>query len=261
MKNKNKAIITGLLLCASMFLVKAQSADLTRYDFILVPMTYSFTGEPNQFQLNSLTRQLFKQEGFNTFMTEETLPIEFQQDGCKGLRVDVEKDYMIIKTSMAIKLIDCFGKVVYQTPRVDVREKDFRKAYQEGIRKAFRYIEEISFEMNVKGGGTKKGIETSGPLTADEKIAMRIQVIKEQSEVYAWENETLLVFRNDDNYELYTTEAKIKIGDLVKVSGTTYLYNTSEINGIATFLEDGNLEIKYMDPEEKAEVVRIFTKK
>ncbi len=257
---KKYLVLTIILSCMNFIYSTAQNKDLTRYDFILVPMTYSFTGEPNQFQLNSLTRQLFKQEGFNTFMTEETLPIEFQQDGCKGLRVDVEKDFMIIKTSMAIKLIDCFGKVVYQTPRVDVREKDFRKAYQEGIRKAFRYIEEISFEMNVRGGGTTKGIETSGPLTADEKIEMRIQVIKEQSETYAWDNETLLVFRNDDNFELYTTEAKVKIGDLVKVSGNTFLYNTSEINGIATFLDNGDLEIKFMDPEDRVEVVRMFTK-
>lgn len=254
-------ILSAFTIFTNVIFSFAQQTDLTRYDFILIPMTYSFTGESNQYQLNSLTRQLFKQEGFKTYMTEETLPIELQQDGCKGLRVDVEKDYMVIKTSMAIKLIDCFGKVVYQTPRVDVREKDFRKAYQEGIRKAFRYIEEISFEMNVKDGGKTKGIETSGPLSADEKIAMRIKVIKDQSDVYGWESETLLVFRNDDNFEIYTTEAAIKIGDLVKVSGQTYIYNTSEINGIATFLENGNLEIKYLDPEEKVEVLRVFTKR
>lgn len=256
-----KTITIGILVFANFFNSIAQNKDLTRYDFILVPMTYSFTGEPNQYQLNSLTKHLFKQEGFRTFMIEETLPIEFQQDGCKGLRVDVEKDYMIVKTSMAIKLLDCFGKVVYQSPRVDVREKDFKKAYQEGIRRAFRYIEEISFEMKVKDGGSTKGIQTSAPLSADEKIAKRIQVIKDQSDKYVWENESLLVFRNVDNFELYTTEAKTKIGDLMKVSGSTYLYNTSEINGIATFLENGDLEIKFMDPENKQEMVRVFTKK
>lgn len=238
----------------------AQSKDLNRYDFILVPMTYSFTGQVNQFQLNSLTRKLFKDEGFNTFMTEETLPIEYQQDECKGLRVDVEKDYMIIKTSMAIKLIDCFGKVIYQTPRVEVREKDLRKGYQEGIRLAFRYIEEISFEMNVKGEERVKGIQTISPLTADEKIEKRIQLIKEQSHKYAWQNEILLVFQNEDNYEIYTPEAKVKIGDLIKVSGNTFLYNTSEINGIATFLDNGHIEIKFMDPEDRVEVVKMLTK-
>ena len=59
-----------------------------KHAYVIVPIQYAFTKEPNQFQLNVLTRVLLKEEGF------EVLGVSLDRDRNKWLKA-IEADGLV----------------------------------------------------------------------------------------------------------------------------------------------------------------------
>ena len=61
------------------------------YKYIIVPQQYEFSTEKDQYRINTLTRVLFKGEGFIVYYDLEDLPEDLREDNCLGLYLDLKK--------------------------------------------------------------------------------------------------------------------------------------------------------------------------
>ncbi|MBV7270073.1 hypothetical protein [Winogradskyella luteola] len=121
--------------------------SINNYKYLVVPIEYKFLKSQDQHRLNTLTRHLFKAEGFNVLFDVEDFPEELMLDRCKGLFVDVKKvKGGFLSTNLDIVLKDCFGKEVYRSTTGSSKEKDFKQAYTEALKQAFRSVEELDYK-------------------------------------------------------------------------------------------------------------------
>ncbi|GEM_PF-1519853 len=240
--------------------VNAQGSVLDDFSYIIVPIQFDFQDSDNEFQLNSLVRHMFKEEGFEAFMSEENLPMEFHEKPCGGLMVDLKKERNILRTLITIQLRDCRRKLVFQSSPGESREKDFRKAHHEAFKKAFRSIEDESIRtLMADRKNAKTGTEKPQKLTREEQKKQTADVVKAQSEEMRYAGTTYLLFNRDGDYEIYDDSGFNKLADIKKADGKTFLYHSEEINGVANFDENGNLVVQFMD--EVVNEIETFTYK
>ena len=75
------------------FSAKAQEKynidKLNYYKYVVIPIQYKFQDEDNEYMLNSLTKYLLNQEGFDTYMDVESKPNDLKFNRCLALYVDV----------------------------------------------------------------------------------------------------------------------------------------------------------------------------
>ncbi|MCT4630199.1 MAG: hypothetical protein N4A42_09980 [Winogradskyella sp.] len=142
--NKKIAIV---ILFIGVGLSALAQRDINNYKYVIIPLKYDFISENDQYRLNTLTRYLFKQEGFIALFDEEKFPEELNNDNCKALYANVNKiKGGLFATKLEIVLSNCFGKEVYKTEIGSSREKDYKKAYNEALKNAFKSIEELEYK-------------------------------------------------------------------------------------------------------------------
>lgn len=123
----------------------AQKNDINSYKYILVPTQYEFQKSEDSFQVNSLTKFLFNRAGYTVFLTNDTYPEDLANNSCKALKAMVVNNSGLLSTKMQIKLVDCYNNAVYVTDEITSKEKDYKKAYHEVIRKAFEELEGLNY--------------------------------------------------------------------------------------------------------------------
>lgn len=139
-----KKLVALVLLFGGMISLHAQNVNA--YKYVVVPETYDFTGEIDEYQLNSLTKFLLEQEGFETVMRKGQKPADLRDNPCKGLNVAVDNNSGIFSTKLTIRLEDCYGKTVFTSAEGKSREKDYKAAYHEALRDAFESVKELNYE-------------------------------------------------------------------------------------------------------------------
>lgn len=226
---------------------QAQGSVLDDYSHLVVPIRYEFQDSDNQFQLNSLIRHTFKEEGFETFMSEEKLPITYFENPCDGLAVELIRERNVIRTMIIIQLKDCRRKVIFQSKAGTSREKDTRAALHEAFKEAFLSIEDEALKSMFDKRERPKREMAPKKMSREEQKAQFAEVVKSQSDHYRYAGTTYLIFKRDQNFEVYDKTGLNKIADIKKADGKTFLYHADEINGVANFDEDGNLIVQYMD--------------
>ncbi|MBN4057805.1 hypothetical protein JYT34_00005, partial [Olleya sp. AH-315-K02] len=137
-----KVIIALFLIVGCLTFSKAQT-NLNDYKYVIVEKQFHFQNEPNEYNLNSLTRFLFKKYGFSSINESEPLPEDLKSDYCLALTSEVTAKGTF-KTRVTIVLRDCDNNIVFQTEGV-TKEKYFDKVYNIGIRKAMEGFEEIDY--------------------------------------------------------------------------------------------------------------------
>ncbi|MFD0860801.1 hypothetical protein ACFQ1M_01165 [Sungkyunkwania multivorans] len=137
-----QTVVSFLLL----FVVAQISAqELNSYKYVIIPQKFDFLSEADQYRLNSLTRFLFKNEGFEVLYDTETLPTELADDQCSGLRANVLKEKGMFTTKLTIVLKDCKNDVIYTSPQGTSREKAYREAYNEALKEAFEGVSSLNY--------------------------------------------------------------------------------------------------------------------
>jgi len=124
--------------------------NINSYKYILVPKQYEFQKGVDQHQLNSLTKFLFNKAGYTVLFTDENYPEDLAKNSCLALKVSVNSNPSFLKTKMNIDLYDCYNKVVYSTKEAVSKEKVYKKAYQEAIRKTFVELAEYDYKYNAE---------------------------------------------------------------------------------------------------------------
>lgn len=195
--------------------------NINNYKYVIIPLKYDFLNENNQYRVNTLTRYLFKQKGFEAFFDEEEFPEELNKDRCKALFADVEKAKGgLFSTKVDIVLKDCFGKEVYRTETGSSREKDFKNAYNEAIKNAFSSIENMDYQYQpletTKVEDEKDVVIESAvdidEVKAKEEVVTSVEVVEVQTD-----NTTLYAQEKSYGYQVVDATPKV-VMQLLKTS-------------------------------------------
>lgn len=159
--------------------------SINDYEYLVLPLQYDFLKGKDQFRLNSLTRYLFKDEGFTVFFDEEQLPEDLFKDRCKAMYGDVKKVKSgFLKTKLQIEIKDCYGNMLAQSDIGSTKEKKFDKAYAIALREAFESIKFLNYRYspNTSKETTTVASKTSNVITEETK-AKEAELARLQKEV------------------------------------------------------------------------------
>lgn len=172
---KQTFIILSLTLFG--FIVFAQKS-INNYKYIIVPTTYSFLGEEDKYQLNSLTKFLFNKYGYTAYFTNDEFPRELSSNKCLALYANVIDDKVLFKTKLKIELKDCGGSVVMTSKVGETREKEFAKAYNLALRDAFETFQNANYKYEPDKTETSeviKQIETENPTKKEKEKVSEVE--------------------------------------------------------------------------------------
>lgn len=118
---------------------------LDEYKYVIVPDTYEFCKERDQYQLNSLTKFLFEKQGFIALMSDEPLPQDLVNNGCLALSAEVLDESTSFVTKFKIQLKNCNKQVVYTSRLGQSRDKKNKVAFNIALRQAFESFDSVDY--------------------------------------------------------------------------------------------------------------------
>lgn len=232
----------------------AQQTDLSDYRYVIVPEQFDFQKRKDQFQLNSMTKFYFEKSGFNAYLAASAP----NANRCDGLYANVEELKALFGTKLQVVLKDCNDNEIYRSPVGKSKYKEFEKAYQDALRKAFGGVQ----LLNVK---QKQVVLLSNtPVASSEERQPKAQIAAsskpEISEVsgnllpvakfsnYSLNGKTYLLRKTAEGYSLYEETASAEDGLLLKgkiivMDNVVKFMDTSGNVADAAFDASGNLSI------------------
>ena len=246
-----------LLFLITISAINAQETQKT-FRYAIVPVQYNFLSEPNQFQLNVLTRVYLKDSGFSVYMNEgEAMPQELAENQCLALKANVVKEKGLFTSNLLFQLKNCYGNVVFES-RGSSRKKAYKDAYKEALSIA---LDEF---LLVSGGYVMKSKsieETSIPTDVSfEKDIEDNRPFSEKAENYLLDSKTMWLLKQGENYILYEDEGETVFATLDQADRGTFAYDSELIDGAAYFNSDGDLIVEYLAKGE-VEVQKLIIKK
>lgn len=178
MKTNTLSILIAFFIVTSVF----SQANLNEYKYIIVPKQFSFLKNPDEYRMNGLAKFLFEKYGFSAFMEGDQYPEDYFNNRCSALRVDVFKEPGMFKTKLKAVLKDCNDQVVYTSKTGESREKEFGKAYNEALRKAFLSFEALNYKYTPKKGETATVVQKPSGAVKNEVASNEIKKLKEEIE-------------------------------------------------------------------------------
>ena len=161
------------------------------YKYISVPDKFDFLKSNDQYQLNSLTRFLFKKNGFTVLNKSENYPMDLAKNNCLLLNANVVKLKGLLVTKLQLVLTNCKNTVVFSSEIGKSRIKEFKGAYHEALRDAFAlsefdyaYIKANSTNI-IPGPTTPLQLAPSAPSqknTDETNVVIPSEVIEEKAE-------------------------------------------------------------------------------
>ncbi|RNL85414.1 hypothetical protein ED312_12530 [Sinomicrobium pectinilyticum] len=141
-----KKIIVFAFVIFGVFSGFAQSS-VNGYKYVIVPKKFDFLKKENQYQVNALTKFLFEKYNFTTVYANN-LTEEMEQNSCLALKADVRDDSNMFTTKLVVELTNCRGEVVFVSEEGKSKEKDYKAAYHDALRKAFLSVEELNYSYD-----------------------------------------------------------------------------------------------------------------
>lgn len=137
-----------LLLCLAFAVSSFAQTNLNAYKYVIVPKTFGFLKEENQYKLNALTEFLFNKYGFVALMEDSDMPADLNANGCLALRSNVLNESSLFTTKLKVELKDCKNQLVFSSKIGSTKEKEFEKAYQLALREAFESVAELDHQYD-----------------------------------------------------------------------------------------------------------------
>lgn len=251
-KMKNTLIV--IFLIASSFFSFGQSKKVNNYKYVIVPQKFGFLKHNDQYQTSSLTKFLLKKNGFIVMLDSEEYPSELKEDPCKAINAAVVDKSSMFKTSLVIELRDCFNKVIYTSKEGDSRIKNYKKSYQEAIRRAHASMANIKYEASENNDPIniskkpeivelptkiKKEVSTTS-LTPKKQIATKIGSSVAYKVLYAQPKE--------NGFQLINSKPEVvffilnsKLEDVFIIKDKNGLLYKNDSYWVAEFYENGKL--------------------
>ena len=242
---KKKCILVALFLGFNV--IGWSQKSLNDYSYVIVPEQFEFLDTKDKYQLNSILNFLFNKHGFHSFLSNESPDAK----RCDGLYADLERGKAFLRTKFSIILRDCDDNEIYRSPQGISKLKDFKKAYQDALRKAFIPIEELDIRQ--------KDIEYFDDKAGSDEMENK-EVIKVKKDVIASEAvEEAIIENNVDNALL----PKSKFSNY-SYNGASYLLRRTS-NGYLlyeenTTTEDGLLLVATIELQNGSKILFIDAK-
>lgn len=254
--------------------VSAVAQELNSYKNIIVPAEFEFLKEPNQYELNALTKFLLEKKGYEVFLEGEEGMNTTNGNRCETLSAHLRNESGFLVTRLQLVLKDCNNKEIFVSEVGDSRVKEYKGAYHEAIREAvksipekedpieeavvsgFPEVNEVKDEEN--GGGEEKiegeviekttnaGLEKNPeaakvPGTANPDVD-RLEFVKGNGRYF--------LTKTENGYNFYQKGMGEPFAALIGSStGSGYIYSSITSNGMAQFNESGNLVVEILNPE------------
>jgi len=266
------------------FLSSTFGQDLNSYKYVLVPSSFEFLKEPNQYQLNKLTKFLFDKYGFEAYVEDEELPIELSQNRCTALIANVKNDSGLFSTKLVVVLKDCKNNQIFISEEGSSREKDYKTAYHEALRNAFESISALNYKF--------EGEVSTAPAPKSENVVQLVIVPKTKAEPvdqeiipaevevsimpvgkdqivensksesalkFLYEAKAFYLQRSENGYRFFQKGMTEPFAQLISSKNSkTYVYTSITTQGIATFDKVGNLVVEIFNRENGSMDTKIY---
>lgn len=162
--------------------------SINDYKYIIVPQRYEFLKEKDKYQLNSLTKFLFNKYGYTAYIEGEDFPSDLADNQCLALMADVEDSSSMLRTKVSISLKNCDGKLIMTSRVGDSKEKQYQKAYNLALRKAFETFQHLQYAYRPNEVVTSRSkaiaatVEKTKQQQEIEKLKEEIKSLKEEQQ-------------------------------------------------------------------------------
>ncbi|TPN81330.1 hypothetical protein [Aquimarina algicola] len=254
-----RIIILGLAVTFVFNKSNAQKS-VNDYKYVIIPKKFEFLSKEDQYQLNSMTKFLLNKYGFQTFMQGDDFPEDLKLNGCKALMANVQKNSGFLQTKLVVELKDCNANVIFASEEGKSREKEFRKAYQQALRNAFKSIGTLNYsyvgdkEQPVPATSSSNTAVTTSDnkaISTQENSATVNQVDTTKKTLSYTLNEEAYIFeKRDYGFEMFKQEEQKKsIGKIYKSnSNKSFIVKAGELSGTGYFDSYGNFILERINP-------------
>ncbi|MFD1063862.1 hypothetical protein ACFQ1Q_11455 [Winogradskyella litorisediminis] len=255
--------IIFVLITLSLTVPSFAQNSINDYKYVVVPLQFDFLKGKDKYRTSTLTRYLFKNEGFEVYFDEEELPKELFNDRCLALYADVLKSSSFLKNKVQIELKDCYGNVIFLSQKGSTKVKEFADAYPIVIKEAFKSIKALNYayKFNPNVGYKKQTNATSEQVknTTEEtqKAQAEVQRLKQEVEDLKKQKELAKAIADKEIAE----KEKVKQLDLKKEknkSSETILQEENLINTNLLYAQPIDNGFQLVDASPK--VVMVITK-
>lgn len=240
--------IVGSLLFFMTISLTSQTKKMSDFKYIIVPNKFDFLKKSNQYQTSSLTKFLLQKKGFHVFLSTDSLPVDLLQNRCLALTAIVSDASGVLIVKNKIALQDCFGTLVYASKFGKSKEKEYKKAYHEAIRKAYATMTDLKFVYEPdREVDEKKEIPLITPSEATkatpEKALISNQIQKDFVEI-----ETLSAQVKNNGFQLVNTIPEVvfqllqtNLKEVFILKGSNGIFYKKGTRWIAEYYENSQL--------------------
>ena len=235
-----------IVTCSNLSLAQKRLSD---YSFVVVPDEFEFLSKANQYQLNDMAKYYLTKNGFNTYYFSELPSV----DNCDGLWADVESISGFTRTKILVVLKDCKGIEVYRSQPGASKQKEYKKSYQDALRKAFLSFEELNVQQKAVV------VRTSASVVSSQEASVVIAPLESKSNrgpvnkfnAYTYNAKSYLLKRVEGGYNVYDASgADLILKGTIEDSENGYRAMVFDANYQGYFLE--NNDLKLVDEDERS---------
>jgi hypothetical protein len=238
--------------------------DINSYKYILVPDSFGFLEERNQYQLNSLTKFLFEEQGFEAYMLSEEPPKDFSRS--EALYVDVKDNGGLLYTKLVVELLDENNKLVFISEEGVSKEKEYWKAYHEALRKAFKSIPALKSTFTKDKPIVADEVELqSGTVTNDFRNKAGLKEESEKLDIekkeyqFQYETKFFHLYTIEKGFLLNESQSGMLVGKLYKtVKPDIFIYTSNSGDGIARLNNKNDLILEILNKKDEVVVKRVY---
>jgi hypothetical protein len=220
--------------------------SLSEYSFVVVPDKFEFLSKANQYQLNEMTKYYLSKNGFNSYYFSELPSV----DNCDGLWADVESISGFTRTKITIVLKDCKGKEVYRGAPGASKQKEYKKSYQDALRKAFLGFNELSVKQKeiVVRPSVSNVLTQKTPAIVAPQESKSNKGPSNKFNAYSYNSISYLLKKVEVGYNIYDASgADLILKGAIEYSENGFEGMIFEVNYQCQFLENNDLKLVDQD--------------
>ncbi|RAV29852.1 hypothetical protein DN748_07060 [Sinomicrobium soli] len=248
-----KKILTVLIAVFSISCVLGQSS-VNGYKYVIVPKKFDFLKKENQYQVNALVKFLFEKYDFTAVYANE-LNADIEENSCLALKADVRDDSNMFTTKLKVELTNCRGEVVFLSEEGKSKEKDYKKAYHDALRKAFLSVEELGYRYDPSQAivAPRRSVAaapaaTATPVLAAESKAPDNTPVPVARQTGTVSGEVLYAQPVENGYQLVDQSPKVVF--VLQNTSVDNVFIIKDKNGMLT-LKDGKWMAEYYENGER----------
>jgi hypothetical protein len=229
---KKIIILTALLTCLSAF----SQESIKDYKYVVVPLEYDFTNGKDKYRLNTQTRYLFKERGFEVYFDEQDLPEELSENPCLAIYADVKKvKGGFLNTKLQMILSNCYGEEILRSEEGVSRQKPYDLAYSEALHQAFKTFGDFNVKLESKSQSEKENLSKIAEVNETDNNIPSVALVKKESE-QKQDSEVFYAQPTQEGFQLVNT-----VPEVVMVLLKTSTENVFKVKGktATVFIKDG----------------------